>query len=128
MPGDLVIYNFPGGAVTDHCGIVESVTESGIVAIEGNTGSGNDADGGPVQRRERPYKYILGAFRPDLEEEQKEDDMRYNTVAECPSWAQKTIQKLIDKGYLSGDGKNLDLSHDMVRMFVINDRAGMYEK
>ena len=128
MPGDLVIYNFPGGAATDHCGIVERVTESGIVAIEGNTGSGNDADGGQVQRRERPYKYILGAFRPDLEEEQKEDDMRYNTVAECPSWAQKTIQKLIDKGYLSGDGKNLDLSHDMVRMFVINDRAGMYGK
>ena len=52
--------------------------------------------------------------------------MRYNTVKECPEWARKTIQKLIDKGYLTGDGKNLDLSHDMVRMFVINDRAGMY--
>lgn len=54
------------------------------------------------------------------------DEVRYNTVAECPSWAQKTIQKLVEKGFLSGDGKNLDLSHDMVRMLVINDRAGVY--
>lgn len=61
-------------------------------------------------------------------EKEEENEVRYNTVAECPSWAQKTIQKLIDKGYLTGDGKNLDLSHDMVRMFVINDRAGVYGK
>ena len=58
--------------------------------------------------------------------EKEEDEVRYNTVSECPSWAQKTIQKLVKKGFLSGDGKNLDLSHDMVRMLVINDRAGMY--
>lgn len=60
------------------------------------------------------------------EQEEEENEVRYNTVAECPVWAQKTIQKLVDRGYLSGDGKGLDLSHDMVRMFVINDRAGMY--
>lgn len=61
--------------------------------------------------------------------DKEDDDMaRYNTVAECPDWAQKTIKKLIDKGYLSGDGKSLDLSHDMVRLLVINDRAGMYGK
>ena len=61
-------------------------------------------------------------------EKEEEIEVRYNTVAECPEWARKTIQKLIDKGYLSGDGKGLDLSHDMVRMLVINDRAGMYGK
>ena len=54
--------------------------------------------------------------------------MRYNTVAECPSWAQKTIQKLIDKGYLTGNGEGLDLSYDMIRMLVIQDRAGMFGK
>lgn len=59
-------------------------------------------------------------------EKEEENELRYNTVAECPEWARKTIQKLIDKGYLSGDGNGLDLSHDMVRMLVINDRAGMY--
>lgn len=58
--------------------------------------------------------------------EEEEDEVRYNTVAECPGWAQKTIQKLIDKGFLTGDGKSLDLSHDMVRLLVIHDRAGVF--
>lgn len=53
-PGDVVIYDFPGGAATDHCGIVESVTGNGLVAIEGNTGSGSDADGGKVDDQGRP--------------------------------------------------------------------------
>ena len=57
---------------------------------------------------------------------EEETEVRYNKVAECPAWAQKTIQKLVDKGYLSGDGTGLDLSHDMVRLLVIQDRAGMF--
>lgn len=63
----------------------------------------------------------------DIENEEK-TEMRYQTVQECPDWARPTVKKLIGKGYLSGDGKGLDLSHDMVRMLVINDRAGVYEK
>lgn len=59
-------------------------------------------------------------------DEQEEDEVRYNTVKECPSWAQKTIQKLVDKGYLSGNGEGLDLSHDMVRLLVILDRSGVF--
>lgn len=70
-----------------------------------------------------PIEMPLWGAENDGEEE---DEVRYNTVAECPSWAQATIQKLVKKGFLSGDGKNLDLSHDMVRMLVINDRAGVY--
>ena len=75
---------------------------------------------------------LAGKLPPEMplwgaeNEDKEENEVRYNTVAECPSWAQKTIQKLVKKGFLSGDGKNLDLSHDMVRMLVINDRAGMY--
>lgn len=63
----------------------------------------------------------------DQNEEQEENEVRYNTVKECPGWAQKTVQKLIDRGYLSGDGKGLNLSEDMIRIFVIHDRAGMYD-
>lgn len=59
---------------------------------------------------------------------QEEDNIRYNTVQECPGWAQKTIQKLINAGYLSGDGSGLNLSHDMVRMLVILERAGVWER
>ncbi len=136
-PGDVVIYDFPGGAATDHCGIVESVTGSGVVAIEGNTGSGSDADGGQVQRRSRAWSVIVGAVRAkDLMEEVTEEMVdRYDTVAGCPSWAQATVDKLVALGYLTGNsGKvddqgrpaDLDLSRDMLRILVICDRAGVF--
>lgn len=59
---------------------------------------------------------------------------RFNTVSACPEWAQTTVRKMIDKGYLAGSGQkdsdglpaDLDLSLDMVRIFVVNDRAGLY--
>ena len=136
-PGDVVIYDFPGGAATDHCGIVESVTDSGVVAIEGNTGSGSDADGGQVQRRSRANSVIVGAVRTKdlMEEVTSEVEDRFNTVAGCPSWAQATVDKLVALGYLTGNsGKvddqgrpaGLDLSRDMLRILVICDRAGVF--
>ena len=125
QPGDVVIYDFPGGAATDHCGIVESVDGTYISAIEGNTSSASDADGGAVERRARKFAQIVGAVRPSYDKEVEE--VRYNTVEECPSWARETIQKLIDKGYLGGNGQGLDLSHDMVRVLVIQDRAGNFD-
>ena len=126
QPGDVVIYDFPGGAATDHCGIVEAVDDSRVSAIEGNTSSASDADGGAVERRARKFAQIVGAVRPTYDKEVEE--VRYNTVEECPSWARETVQKLVDKGYLGGNGQGLDLSHDMVRVLVIQDRAGGFEK
>ena len=130
--GDVVIYDFPGGAATDHCGIVESVADSGVTAIEGNTGSGSDADGGQVQRRTRSLAYVVGAVRPVFEEEESVE--RFNTVQQCPAWAQSTVEKLVKRGYLGGSGKqdeagnptDLDLSRDMLRLLVIQDRAGCF--
>ena len=124
-PGDVVIYDFPGGARADHCGIVESVDGSYISAIEGNTSSASDADGGAVERRARKFSQIVGAVRPSYDKEVEE--VRYNTVSECPSWARETIQKLVDKEYLNGTGEGLDLSADMVRLLVILDRAGAFK-
>lgn len=123
-PGDVVIYDFPGGAKTDHCGIVESVDGTYISAIEGNTSSTSDADGGAVERRARKFSQIVGAVRPSYDKEVEE--VRYNTVEECPSWARETVQKLVDKEYLNGTGEGLDLSADMVRLLVILDRAGAF--
>ena len=131
--GDVVIYDFPGGAATDHCGIVESAGGGSVTAIEGNTGSDSDADGGQVQRRVRKLSYIVGAVRPQWKEED-EDVERFNTIAECPQWAQDTVRKLVDRGYLTGSGAkdsqgrpaDLDLSRDMLRLLVIQDRAGCF--
>ena len=69
----------------------------------------------------------MPAWKEELNEEES-DMARYNTVAECPNWARATIQKLVDKKILSGTGEGLDLSRDMIRMLVINDRAGLYDK
>ena len=47
QPGDVVIYDFPGGAATDHCGIVESAAGADVTAIEGNTSEqGSQSNGG----------------------------------------------------------------------------------
>ena len=44
-----------------------------------------------------------------------------------PDWARPTIQKLVDKGFLKGDEEGkLGLTEDLIRMFIVNDRAGVY--
>lgn len=61
---------------------------------------------------------------------------RYNTIAACPEWARATVTKLIDRGLISGNGMqdeagnpaDMDLSRDMLRLLVINDRAGVYDE
>ena len=72
------------------------------------------------------------------EDEGKEEVKRYNTVAEIEAeapWAVPTIQKLISTGCIQGKGSatdadgnpaDMDLSMDMIRVFVIHDRAGLY--
>ena len=67
----------------------------------------------------------------DSTESKEEEEMRYNTIDEVPDWGKDTIQKLINKGYLigykDGNGTALDLTTEMIRMFVIHDRAGLYD-
>lgn len=53
---------------------------------------------------------------------------RYDYVdSNMPEWAVPTITKLVTKGYLKGgsDGK-LGLTEDLMRLYVVNDRAGVY--
>lgn len=52
--------------------------------------------------------------------------IRYQQPEEVPAWAAETVQKLMERGVLQGDGQGLDLSHDMVRMLVLLDRAGAF--
>ena len=126
-PGDVVIYDWGGDRLPDHCGIVEAVEGTYLSAIEGNTSAANDSDGGAVERRARKCKQVLGAVRPTFDKE--EDAMaetRYNTVEECPDWARETVRKLVDRECLTGDGQGLDLSRDMLRVLVVLDRAGCF--
>lgn len=52
----------------------------------------------------------------------------YETLQEVPAWAQETVKKLVDKNYLRGDGSGLGLTSDLLRVLVINDRAGLYDR
>lgn len=63
--GDLVFYQFSGSNRINHVGIVvEVISRTKIKTIEGNTGSGNDANGGAVMLRDRSTTYVKGYGRP----------------------------------------------------------------
>lgn len=51
----------------------------------------------------------------------------YDTVEELPFGAD-TIQKLIDKGLIKGEGDGLGITYDLLRVLEINNRAGLYDK
>lgn len=57
----------------------------------------------------------------------KQVEKVYNWTIEVPEWARPTVQKLLDKGYLKGNDKGeLELTYSILKMLVINDRAGLY--
>jgi hypothetical protein len=66
-PGDVLLFNFSGKSNPIHTGILEAVSGSTLITIEGNTGSGNDANGGAVMRRNRKSTQVVGAWRPNYE-------------------------------------------------------------
>lgn len=64
-PGDIVFFDFSGSRKkTEHVGIVAGVVGSTILTIEGNTGAGNDANGGAVMKRSRNVGLITVGIRP----------------------------------------------------------------
>lgn len=128
-PGDLVIFDWSGKQkITDHIGIVESVLpDYGVTTIEGNTSVSDNSNGGEVMRRNRAYKYIIGAVRPVYDAEIKQEDVSKMTIAEfvdkltdeqayallqkaqkhaatlpLPNWAEKEMKESIDIGITDG--------------------------
>ena len=129
-PGDIVIFDFPGGAATDHTGLFESLSGKNVVSIDGNTGSGNDANGGAVMRRTRSAALVAAYLHPREIEEEDKEMKRYQTIAEIEReapWAAETVRHLIAVGALNGTGAGLDLNADMLRVLVICARMGLYK-
>lgn len=82
------------------------------------------------------YNQSHGVIDDTKEEPVKEQDggkqggrsmERFIDADSVPDWAKATVKKLIDKGLIKGNGESLDMSLDMLRVFVINDRAGLYD-
>lgn len=63
-PGDIVFFNFSGGKTAQHVGLCTAWDGTYITTIDGNTGSGNEANGGAVMERKRHKKYIVAVARP----------------------------------------------------------------
>ena len=132
-PGDIVFYRFSGSGGPQHAGIVESVRPDGrIVSLEGNTGAGNDANGGAVQRRVRAPGLAMGAFRPRYQEE---GSMTYAYLSDVPEGFRDAIEKLMRAGILLGDGgdragtgSRIDLTAEQVRTLVLVYRGGGFDR
>ena len=111
LPGDVVIYDFSGSGSTDHTGIVERITSTGVTAIEGNTSqAGSQSNGGEVCRKHRSRQQIVGAVRPLYETEA-------NPMDNTPSPAHKEgVDWAVKNGILTGDsGGDLRLSEAVTR-------------
>lgn len=101
-PGDLLLFDFKGMRnAPQHCGILDSVKGSIYCSIEGNTGVGNDADGGMVMLRERKLSQIVGAVRPKFQNGSEELDMTIDQFIDklTPQQANKIVDKA--RSYLS---------------------------
>ena len=79
--------------------------------------------GGKWSTPDKPHFEVSANWVEPVEEE--EEVKRYNTIDEIPEWGRDVIQLMIDKGAFA-DVKHLNLSEDMVRMFVFNNRMGVY--
>ena len=68
--GDIVFFNFGGGNVATHTGIVVTANADGSCeTVEGNTGSVSQTNGGMVATKHRTKGVILGFYRPDYRKE-----------------------------------------------------------
>ena len=139
QPGDVVIYDFPGGAATDHCGIVVTPLTTGVRAIEGNTAVGDDSNGGEVMERTRPLSVIIGAYRPHYAEEnvEKEDEevATYKYLKDIPEKFRPIINPLMTAGIIQGDGSDptgngdvINLTHEQVRTLMFVYRGGGFDR
>lgn len=155
-PGDVIIFKNISG-VACHTGIVTAVDSSRVYTVEGNTSSSSGvvANGGCVARKSYSISYSrimgygginYGLIEEELMSKKYEElkaemsklklsvdklnsKMIYNYMDEnMPSWARPTIQKMMDKGLLKGNEHGeLGLTDELLRVFVVCDRAGVYD-
>jgi len=80
----------------------------------------------------RLHPQIAAEVNKRLGQKDKEDEEMaepvYKEILDVPSWGRPTVEKLIASGALQGDDSGLNLPYTMLRMLVIHDRMGLYDK
>lgn len=119
-PGDLVCFDFNNNNRADHIGICVSYDGKRVTTIDGNTGVGNEANGGAVMKRTRNEKYIVCVIHPQYETEadevfdpEKLTDEQVEALAdrlvdvlkkkEPSNWSEEAREWAEGKGIINGD-------------------------
>lgn len=126
--GDLVFFVFDEGAsrCMNHVGICERVENGFVTTIDGNTGTDSEANGGAVLRRRRALRFVGGAARPDVEEEEMK---QYRYVAEMPEWARAAAEKAIASGVIKMDESGAAAVYESnLQSLVWLERLGLLDK
>lgn len=134
-PGDLVFFTFDGNkqGILNHIGICESCADGYVTTIDGNTGVGNDANGGAVMRRKRALSYVGGVSRPDDQEDSmttEQFEALYNQINplytgldQVPEYWRAETESLMKAGAIQGDGVHpISLRKEQLQAVVINKR------
>lgn len=103
--------------------------EDGKVRINDPASTKDSRVNGDLKTFLSQVKYYWCVDAREYNKEEEEDTMTYyKTVSEIPYEEGKTVvQKLVDREVIKGaDMGNLNLSDEMVRMLIFNDRAGLY--
>ncbi len=90
-PGDLVCFDFRGNGKAGHIGLCEHYDGQYVTTIDGNTGVGNEANGGTVMERRRHRKYIVAVIRPRYEEVENMTDEKFDEMMK--RWLAKQGEK-----------------------------------
>ena len=117
-PGDIVFFNFSGKSAAGHVGICESWDGTYITTIDGNTGSASEDNGGAVLRRRRHKKFIVGAYRPEYQEDDDMTQDQFNSFMDnylkakakepASDWAKPFIDTAIDVGAMTDVGGTIE--------------------
>ena len=138
--GDLVIACMGKGNWTSsgHYVLVYGI-DSGTVFINDPASTKAARTKGSYELFKKQVKYYWVIERPEHMKEDEdmtrdevirilnEQKIIFDTIDQVPDWAKPTIEKLIGKGLLQGEGDKLNLTYDLARVLVINDRAGLYD-
>ena len=146
-PGDLIFFTFSEKdkqqGIRNHVGVCEANESGYITTIDGNTGTVNEANGGEVMRRRRPWRDVTGAARPAYEEEidmTKEEIQKliddavsavkpqvYTDADQAPEWARGLVKRAVEAGILQGDDSgNLYLTTDNLVNLQILSNSGIF--
>ena len=99
----------------------------------GNNNNNNNENENGVNLVSKEYEELkkeIAELKGDLNKWTNNSRIKYGWVdGNMPEWARATVNKLTKKGYLTGNETgNLQLSDDMLRIFVTLDRADAFGK